>query len=293
MNTKKLLTDSITVLSQKWGLSNFRSLGDPKNLNNYVSLVYSSIYTTDVVLKILLTNTHEAEALALFNGNGCVRLLDYDVETKGLLLEYISPGITLKSLFPINDAQAAQITAEVIKKLHAKNLIPKEHSFKTVNQWLDLLNKFQSKKIPERLLEKARQLSEKLLSLKQEQYVLHGDLHHENILRSSDETARAIDPKGVIGPLEYEVGRFIMNPIPDLLQQHDAQKIIKNRIDIFSEIFGFEKQRLLDWAFVQAVLSACWTEQGGSEELFNYFVKFAEIMANSLVLDHPTLNYTE
>ena len=281
MYTKKLLTDSITVLSQKWELSNLRPLVHNSATNNYVSLAYSSIYSTDVVLKILLANTHEPEALELFNGNGCVKLLDYDPELRGFLLEHISPGTTLKTLFPVNDAQAAQITAEIIKKLHAKNLIPKVHSFKTVNQWLDLLNKFNSNKIPEHLLKKAQQLSETLLRLKQEQYMLHGDLHHENILRSSDEAGvdwMAIDPKGVIGPLEYEVGRFIMNPIPDLLQQPNAQEIIKNRIDIFSEIFGFEKQRLSNWTFVQAVLSACWTEQGGSEEFFNYFVKFAEIM---------------
>jgi streptomycin 6-kinase len=232
-----------------------------------------------VVLKILLANTHEPEALRLFNGNGCVRLLDYDSEAKCLLLEYVKPGISLKTLFPDDDHTAIEITAQLIKKIHAKNLLTKAIGFNAIEQWLGLLHNFKSKKISSDLSKKAQQLSEKLLDLKQELYLLHGDLHHENILKS-DNTWIAIDPKGVVGPLEYEVGRFIMNPIPHLLQQSNAKEIIKNRIDKFSKFFDFDKQRLVDWVFVQAVLSACWTEQNGSEDFFNYFIKFAETIEN-------------
>jgi len=278
MSIKKDITDVINYLSLKWKLNNLRPL-ESLFINNYVAIVYSEKYKTDVVLKILLANTHEPEALMLFNGNGCVRLFDYDSEVKGLLLEYIKPGISLKTLFPMDDNVAIEITAELIKKNACNNLLSKAIGFETVNQWLDLLYNFKSKKISSNLLKKAQQLSEKLLGLKQELYFLHGDLHHENILKSGN-TWIVIDPKGVIGPLEYEIGRFIMNPIPDLLQQPDVKVIIKNRIDKFSKLFGFDKQHLVDWVFVQAVLSACWTEEGGSEVFFNYFIKFAETIEN-------------
>lgn len=268
------INSTITYISHQWQLSNLRPL--VPSTNNYIALVYSEIYKTDVVLKVLLANTHEPEALMLFDGNGCVRLLDYDPAAKCLLLEYIKPGITLKTFFPDNDETAIEITSQLIKKIHAKNVLTTAIGFKTIDEWLSLLHTFKSNKIAATLLTKAQILSKQLLSLKQELYLLHGDLHHENILQSSLQGWIAIDPKGVIGPLEYEVGRFIMNPIPDLLQQPDAKKIIQHRIDKFSQLFGFDRQRLVDWAFVQAVLSACWTEEGGSEVFFTYFVAFAK-----------------
>ena len=42
--------------------------------------------------------------------------------------------------------------------------------------------------------------------------LIHGDLHHYNILLSKDSWL-AIDPKGVIGPAAYEVGPLLMNPL--------------------------------------------------------------------------------
>ena len=275
---KNPIIDIVNDISSKWQLSNLRTLVPLSLTNNYVAVAYSAIYKTDVVLKVLLANTHEPEALMLLNGDICVKLLDYDPATKCMLLEYITPGTTLKPFFPEEDYKAIEIAADVIKNLHEKNLIPqaKRDDFKTVNQWLDLLYTFKSKKIPEWLLEKAKLLATKLLSMPQELYLLHGDLHHENIILKSTNSWIVIDPKGVIGPLEYEVGRFLMNPMPDLLKQPNAKEIIRNRINKFSEIFGFEKQRLIDWAFAQAILSVCWAEQGENEKSFNYFMKFAE-----------------
>lgn len=285
MTNEQLINQKKNYLCDKWQLSNLRPLLHDPVTNNYVVLVYSDKYKNDVVLKILLASTNELEALKLFNGNGCVKLLEYDSVEKSFLLEYIKPGISLKSLFSINDEEAIEITSNVIKKLHSRKLIYKAKDFRTVNQWLDLLKTFKSKKISEEHLKKAKELSENLLELKQEQYLLHGDLHHENILKSNRDNIEewvAIDPKGVIGPLEYEVGRFIMNPIPDLLLQNKAKSIINNRIEKFCTIFGFDKQRLIDWLFVQSILSACWCENDGSEEFFNYFVKLADLMKGEI-----------
>lgn len=275
MNTKKTIDATIKQLSDRWQLSNIRPFVKMPPSNNYAAIAHSEKYKTDVVLKVLMANTNEPQALALFKGNGCVQLLDYDSHLNGLLLEYITPGTSLKSFFPANDAQAIAITADLIKKLQKNNPLSQAKNFKTIKQWLALLDKFQGKKIPEHLLKRARQLSEKLLRSNPKMYLLHGDLHHENILQK-DRDWVAIDPQGVIGPLEYEVGRFIMNPIPDLLQQQNAKEIIKTRIDTFSEIFGFEEQNLIDWTFVHAVLSACWGEEDGGE--MDHFVQCAETM---------------
>lgn len=260
-------------LSNKWQLSNLRPLAKSAFTNNHVILAYSACYRTDVVLKICPSDdiTYEQKTLHYFNGHGCVKLLDYDAQNHGLLLEYIQPGSMLKDLFPRDDSKAVEIAANVIKELHFhQNLLVNLHEFPTINAWLDLLGNYKGEKVSETLLKEAKNLSDKLLNTQGNLYVLHGDLHHENILQHGDSWV-AIDPKGVVGELEYEFGAFIRNPVPELLQESNAEQIIMHRIDQFSNIFGCEKQRLIDWSFVQAVLVACWSE-------WDYYSQFAEII---------------
>src|SRR5262245_10315386 len=46
--------------------------------------------------------------------------------------------------------------------------------------------------------------------------VLHGDLHHDNILRAAHEPWLAIDPHGILGDPGYDVGALLFNPDPDV-----------------------------------------------------------------------------
>ena len=174
--------------------------------------------------------------MKLFDGNGCVKLLAYDAAYNGLLLEDITPGNTLNILFPDDDAHALEITAALIKKMQRADFSGHMHEFETVEDWMDLLRTFQSAKIPQSILEKAYKLSQELLSTPYEKTLLHGDLHHENILQCAHdphdiESWIIIDPKGVVGPVEFEVVRFLMNPVPALLQQSNCREIITKRID--------------------------------------------------------------
>ena len=49
------------------------------------------------------------------------------------------------------------------------------------------------------------------MSTSKETVVLHGDLHHWNILSSEREPYLIIDPKGYFGDPGYEVGAFLAN----------------------------------------------------------------------------------
>ena len=43
--------------------------------------------------------------------------------------------------------------------------------------------------------------------------LLHGDLHHDNILRKGDRDWVVIDPQGVVGAGFLEAGRFLQNHV--------------------------------------------------------------------------------
>ena len=68
----------------------------------------------------------------------------------------------------------------------------------------------------------------------------------------------AIDPKGVIGEREFELGTYLRNPLYDYPKGSNYKKLEINRILQFSEELGFEKERILNWSFANAVISLIW-----------------------------------
>ncbi|WP_341761324.1 aminoglycoside phosphotransferase family protein [Candidatus Tisiphia endosymbiont of Thecophora atra] len=147
-----------------------------------------------------------------------------------------------------------------MKRLHYAPL-PSE-GFPYVTDWLAVLDKEWD--VPTYYLEKARQLRDKLLGTSSMLVLLHGDLHHDNILQSGDNWV-VIDPKGVIGEKAYEVAAFIRNPLPELLALEDVKSIIANRIIKFTTLLDLDTERISDWCFVQSVLSWVWALEDGSD----------------------------
>jgi streptomycin 6-kinase len=88
--------------------------------------------------------------------------------------------------------------------------------------------------------------------------LLHGDLHHWNILSATRQPWLSLDPKGVVGEREYEVGALIRNPDLDTFSDAELRRVQIRRLDIFAEMLGFDRQRMLAWGLAQAVLSAWW-----------------------------------
>ena len=262
------LPNLVTQLANTYELSNLKPVD---NLSyNYVLSSFRG--SKAVILKLGLDIDgfkREASALIAFSGFGVVEVLS--ANNGLLLLECAVPGVSLKSYFPEKDDEAINITANVIKRLH-KASIPHAHAFPHIKDWLEALDG--DLKIPARTLQKARHLSDQLLKTAKPDVLLHGDLHHDNILQNGEDWL-VIDPKGVIGESAYEVAAFIRNPMPELLTHDDAPNIIHNRITRFAEFLELPSQRILDWCFVQSVLSWVWAIEDGCD--VSYFEKIIEI----------------
>ena len=191
----------------------------------------------------------------------------YGLNEGMLIIERAIPGSTLKEYFPSRDDKAVRILCSVIKKLHSAK-IPEYHNFYKLNDLLKTLDN--DLDIPKEILSKARGLRDKLLATSDKTVLLHGDLHHENILQNGTNWL-VIDPKGFIGDPVYEVCAFINNPIPELLESHNPIKIINNRILLCAKLLGFPEQRIRSWHYVQTVL--CWVWQLEANIASQYFMK--------------------
>ena len=86
---------------------------------------------------------------------------------------------------------------------------------------------------------------------------LHGDLHHENILRHGAGW-EIIDPKGVIGNPAAECAAFLRNPARLLDSGVDIVALTIRRIDILSSVLAIPAATIAGWNYALMVLSAWW-----------------------------------
>ncbi|MCB9419046.1 MAG: phosphotransferase [Ardenticatenaceae bacterium] len=219
---------------------------------------------TECVLKLGVVNPEllcEIEALRLYDGHGIVKLLQADPEAGILLLEHLHPGIPLRMV--AEDEAATAIAAQVMQQLWQPVLT--NYPFPTVADWARGMERLRREfdggtgPFPKRLVKTAESLFAELLPSQAEPVLLHGDLHHWNILRATRHPWLALDPKGVVGEPAYEVGAWLRNPVDVLADWSELSSIQARRIDQFAEMLGFDRQRLIGWGIAQAVLSAWWS----------------------------------
>ena len=256
--------DSVPALiaehERRWSL---RVLPAFPNLSyNYVAPAVRSD-GTEVVLKLGVPRDElrtEVEALKLYDGQGMVRLLEADGERGVMLLERLSPGTPLSHL---EDEAATSIAAGIMRQLWRS--VPEEHPFPTVADWAAGLAKLRphfgggTGPLPPRLVDEAERLFADLLASTTEPVLLHGDLHHDNILSAERAPWLALDPKGIVGDRGFEVGPLLHNPMPQILTWPDLRGVLARRVDQLSEELGMERGRVRGWGLAHAILSAWWS----------------------------------
>jgi streptomycin 6-kinase len=206
----------------------------------------------------------EAAALEVYGGRGCARLLELDLEGGAMLLERLEPGASLSSIE--DDEEATAIAASVLKRLWRP--VPEDHPFPTVAELARGLERLRehfgggSGPLPAALVEEAEELFGALIPTQREPVLLHGDLHHGNVL-SARRSWLAIDPKGVVGEPAYDTAS-LLNP-GELLKEPHPEKVLGRRIDLLSNSLDLERDRVLGWGLAKAVLTTYWSwEDSGS-----------------------------
>lgn len=209
----------------------------------------------------------EASALGIFDGRGAARLVAYDAARGALLLERARPGTPATALVPGRDEQATAAVVEVIGRLHVQpppdcplpDLANQRESF----SWY-LREHPGDGPLPAHLVERADRLFAELCASAPRRVVLHGDLHHDNVLRATREPWLAIDPHGVVGDPGYEIGTLLHNPYPDR-RDPALVALVPARVEQLADGLGLPIERVIAWGFVKAVLSEVWTVQDGAQ----------------------------
>jgi streptomycin 6-kinase len=202
------------------------------------------------VLKIPFPFAEEASshhAVQAFEGHGGVSLLKHDARTGGMLMPRIRPGYNLYEA-RLSDMETVDICADLILRLRNAPL----SSGISLSRWHRSVSTLPDSP----LVREARNVLVDLQNDPPEPILLHGDLHHFNILRHGDEW-QAIDPKGLIGDPSFEVVGFMRNPInapPDAIG-------MRRRLERFAKRLSDPLERLWGWSFVETV--SCSASPGG------------------------------
>jgi streptomycin 6-kinase len=107
--------------------------------------------------------------------------------------------------------------------------------------------------------------------------VLHGDIHHDNVLDFGDRGWLAIDPKRLVGDRGFDYANIFCNP--DLATATDPVRFAR-RVEVIGAAAGLERRRLLQWILAWAGLSAAWFLSDGVRPDID--AKVAELAAAEL-----------
>lgn len=270
------LPDVITEIAGKWSLVVEKPF--PNLSYNFVASC-KRVDGTKAVLKIGYPeensiNISEARVLKFLEGNGAVKLLNSDKNFCALLLERLMPGENLTGICRRDDAAATAIAINVMKIFWREP--PAGSAFPNLEKWTESLRVAEKTKVPQRAIKKAQKYFGELIASSKQNFLLHGDLHHENILSAEREPFLVIDPKGIIGDIGYEISVFLNNPRGWILNHPNRESVLRKRIEMFSQSFEVEPESLRKWAYAEAVLSAWWTIEDNGDG-WEKWLAYAEI----------------
>jgi streptomycin 6-kinase len=261
------------------------SVGEPFELSfNYVAPV-TRADGSEAVLKLSPHGEdfgHELTAIRHFDGRGMSRLLESD-DTLGIaLLERLRPGAMLVGLN--DDDRETAIAADLMIELHREGT--PESTLPTTRDWFTAFANHRSAHhgssgpLPVSVFEDGEATYRGLLRSSAPSVLLHGDLHHYNILSAEREPWLSIDPHGVIGEPAFEVGAYLGNPTGLLTHAH-PERFLERRTHLLAERLGLDRKRVVAWGFAYQTLSAVWSAENDGNR-WHRAIRVAELLRSLL-----------
>ncbi len=220
-----------------------------------------------------------AQLLAWWQGQGAVAA--YDQSPGVLLMERATGPSALALLQQGDDAQATQVVCATAALLHAQRQPALAAQLPTVQDRFVALNRPLAVAVSAAqagVVQQCAAVAQALLNAPEHALVLHGDLHHGNVLQSARGWL-AIDPKGVVGERGFELAVLLCNPDVEA-DGHDSALLA--RAQQMAAVAGVDRRRLVQWAAARSALSAAWFAEDGDASLMQRQLQRAHHWINAL-----------
>lgn len=212
------------------------------------------------MLKIALEDEERMGWLPMtwWAGDGAARVLAHD--DQALLLERAMGSRSLEAMVREGrDDEATRILCAAAARLHAPRGAP-PRGLLPLRQWFEALEPGAARHGG--ILVRSAAAARALLEDPQEVVVLHGDLHHGNVLDGAPRGWLAIDPKRLLGDRGFDFANILCNP-------EDGPVLVPERfvrqVEVIAAAAPIDRTRLLRWTLAYAGLSAAWILDDGDD----------------------------
>ena len=180
-------------------------------------------------------------------------------ECFGLLLQKrILPGTTLRTVSSMEER--IRVFCHLFRNIHREDCVGQEYC-----RWLEnniqFCQMYHSGTEIEEMAKRAFYICVDMYARYPGCLLLHGDLHHDNILLDSDGQYRIIDPKAVIGPAILDIPRFLLNEVS--MAGEDPEGHIHRCIQLISRALGYPEEDLEKLFYMETVLANIWNLEDG------------------------------
>ena len=217
----------------------------------------------------------EAKHLRTLGGQGSVKLLAEDRDRRAIMIERALPGEALFARFK-NDAAACVEPAIGVLRSILRPPPADMSDVVTLDQWFNNFRRYAETKFPADYAQKAFEIYERLSIQPGRTFYLHGDFHPGKVVTATRSPFLAIDPKGIVGHVGYEIAVFLNNLHWWQKGTIDVCEFLRGAVRQFATAFDFEEQELREWAYAGMVIGAWWTYDD-MPELYNNEVALADI----------------
>lgn len=195
--------------------------------------------------------------LAWWAGNGAARVLELDEHAA--VIE--QGGASLVPGSAEDDDRATRILCGVAATLHAASdraFSERPHGLIPLDVWFRALFARAERGGP---YARGADLARRLIARGGHTVVLHGDLHHGNVLDFGARGWLAIDPKYLVGDRVFDYTNILCNPDPVL-----AESRFDRRVELICELAAIPERELLEWTIAWTALSASWFADDGRDD---------------------------
>ncbi|MBD9500045.1 aminoglycoside phosphotransferase family protein [Pseudomonas sp. BGr12] len=184
-------------------------------------------------------------------GEGAAQVFAYDGDT--ILMERAEGSRSLMHMaLHGEDDQASRIVCDTVRRLHWPRDTPAPELL-DLRQWFRDLAPAATRYGG--LFPRCLETAEALLASEHDRRVLHGDVHHDNVLDFGERGWLAIDPKRLFGERLFDYANLLCNP--DLPTSRERTRFLR-QLDVIVEHARVDRRRLLEWVLAFAGLSAAW-----------------------------------
>lgn len=200
-----------------------------------------------------------ARLMVWWDGEGAARVLAHDKDA--LLLERAQNGHALADLARTGNSDADDRAIDILCATAARLHAPRSKALPDLTglqQWFASL--WPAGQRYGGWLQESAAVAQALLAAPQEPVVLHGDIHHGNVLDFGARGWLAIDPKGLYGERGFDYANIFCNPDEEVAL---IAGWFERRVERVARIAALERRRLLQWILAWSGLSAAWILETG------------------------------